>query len=369
MIFQYTIILKILPLILLVPSIIFQIIFLRDYFKTKQKMFGFLAILFSTYLIRYIFQANRRSPLLEGEEFLFFILFQVFDMLALYSLILVLEVFEKNIQFSWRQILITVLVFIAIGGMISDPDLESQIIEGSIFISLKPISFEFIFRMLFLFIAGLLVVIALHQSLKSAWSLKQKSLIKWLTCGTIFTFFMPLIAQIALGLPLQVSIEFLIITSLIQELFQNFGMVIIGVAFLRVSKKPWLLQRQKIHLIVVYSQSGLKLYSKAFIKELTSDDLLLLAGGFSAVTSLLKEATKTTGQVKAILLEGKELRLINRENFICALLVEFTTQASELAHEKFALEFEQKYKEELKDFDGEVSSFNSAEELATQYFS
>ncbi|GAI60951.1 unnamed protein product [marine sediment metagenome] len=199
-------------------------------------MFGFLAILFSTYLIRNIFQANRRLLLSEGEVILFFILFQIFDMLALYSLILVLEVFEKNIQFSWRQILITILVFIAIGGIISDPDLESQIIEGSIFITIKPISFEFIFRMLFLFIAGMLVVIALHQSLKSAWSLKQKSLIKWLTYGTISTFFLPFITQIALSLPSQVSIEFLKITSLMQELFQNFGMIIIGVVFLRVSK-------------------------------------------------------------------------------------------------------------------------------------
>ena len=332
-------------------------------------MFGFLAILFSTYLIRTIFQVNKNLELSEGEIILFFIFFQIFNMLALYSLILVLEVFEKNIQFSWRQILMTILVFIAIGGMISNPDLESQPIEGLIFISFKPISFEFIFRMLFHFIAGILLVIALHRSIKSAWSLKQKNLIKWLTCGTIFTFFMPLIPQIATGLLRQVSIDFLMITSLIQELFQNFGMIIIGVAFLRVSKNPWLLQRQKIHLLMVYSQSGLKLYSKAFIKELTSDDLLLLAGGFSAVTSLLKEATKTTGQVKAILLEGKELRIINRENFICVLLVEFTTQASELAHEKFTLEFEQKYKEELKNFNGEVSLFNSAEALATQYLS
>ena len=369
MLFQVPKILQILPLILLIPSIIFQIIFLRDFIKTKQKMFGFLAILFSTYLIRFIFQANERFSLSEGEIILFFIFFQIFDMLALYSLILVIEVFEKNIQFSWRQILMTILVFIAIGGMISNPDLESQPIEGLIFISFKRMSFEFIFRMLFHFIAGMLLVIALHRSIKSAWSLKQKSLIKWLTCGIIFTFFMPLIPQIAISILPQVSIEFLTTTSLIQELFQNFGMVIIGVAFLRVSKNPWLLQRQKIHLLMVYSQSGLKLYSKAFIKELTSDDLLLLAGGFSAVTSLLKEATKTTGQVKAILLEGKELRIINRENFICVLLVEFTTQASELAHEKFTLEFEQKYKEELKNFNGEVSLFNSAEALATQYFS
>jgi hypothetical protein len=332
-------------------------------------MFGFLAILFSTYIVRNIFQVNRLFSLPEGEAILFFILFQIFDMLALYSLILVLEVFEKNIQFSWRQMLITILVFIAIGAMISDPDLESQIIDDEIFIMLKLISFEFIFTMLFLLIAGILVVISLYQSLKSAWSPKQKSLIKWLTCGTIFTFFLPLATQIALHSPLQVSKYFLMTISLMQELLQNFGMILIGVAFLRVSKNPWLLQRQKIHLLMVYSQDGIKLYSKSFIKGLTSDDALLLAGGFSAVTSLFKEATKTTGQIEAILLEGKELRIKNQENFICALIVEFTTQASELAHEKFTLEFEQKYKEELKTFNGDITSFHSAEELATQYFS
>lgn len=71
MIFQFKFILGIPPFILLIPSIIFQVIFLRDYFKTKQKMFGFLAILFSTYIVRNIFQVNRLFSLPEGEAILF----------------------------------------------------------------------------------------------------------------------------------------------------------------------------------------------------------------------------------------------------------------------------------------------------------
>jgi hypothetical protein len=172
-------------------------------------MFGLLAVLFSTHLIRIFFQLNIQLVSLE-VVLAFFIFFQIFDMLALFSLILVLEMFEKNIRFSWRQILISTLVFIAIGGMISNPTLVSRT-EGEItIVSFGYLSSEIILKHLFNIIAGVLLIIALYRSYKSAWSLKQKKLIKRLTFGLIFAFFLPLIPPAAL-IP-DIDINFLIIS-------------------------------------------------------------------------------------------------------------------------------------------------------------
>ncbi len=104
--------------------------------------------------------------------------------------------------------------------------------------------------------------------------------------------------------------------QLVQSIPQNIGILIIGIAFLRISKNPWLLQRQRVYFLVVYSHDGINLYSKIFSKEIISNDTVLLAGAFSAVTSLIGDCTKSAGNVKSILLEGKQLRIINQKRFI-----------------------------------------------------
>jgi hypothetical protein len=124
-----------------------------------------------------------------------------------------------------------------------------------------------------------------------------------------------------------------------------------------------------VDLLAVYDHGGLSLYSKSFSKEIRPDDTVLLAGAFSAVTSLIEESTKSTGNVESILLQGKELRVVNREGFVCALLVEYTTQASEWALKKFTLDFEMKFRDSLTNFSGEISEFKTAEEIVMKYFS
>jgi hypothetical protein len=208
----------------------------------------------------------------------------------------------------------------------------------------------------------------LIKSYKSAWSEKQKKLIKWVFTGLIIIAFLPSFSYI---------IEQIIGRSIIQTvgrellngLFHSIGMLIIGIAFIRISKNPWLLQRQRASVIMVYSHEGILIYSKSFTKNVNPDDLILLSGGFTAVTSMFKEVTKTSGQVKAIVLEGNELRIFNRKNFLCAILVDYNTQASELAHMKFTEMFENLFSEQLENFSGEISEFERAETITKQIFS
>lgn len=263
-------------------------------------------------------------------------------------------------------------MFIIIGGVLTNPTLDVVEVSGAYYIGFENRSAISIASTLFYLIASVWIVSTLIQSYRSAHSKKQKKMIIWLSLGLLMAVLMPSI-QYIISPPAELQAENRAVFSMnmviFREIIQSAGMVIIGFAFLKISKYPWLLQRQRTHLLIVYSNSGICLYNKAFDKDITDDDLLLLAGGFSAITSLFQEATKATGSVKSIAIEDRELRIINRTQFLCALLVDYSTRASELAHEKFALEFEKIFYNALEQFEGEITEFKKAEPIATKYFS
>ena len=89
--------------------------FLKKYLVTRHKMFRYLIILFFTFLFRNVFQFG--VLIFNSTEYVIpcFILREIFDMLMLYSLVVLLEVFEKDVSFSTRQLIMTILVFMAIG--------------------------------------------------------------------------------------------------------------------------------------------------------------------------------------------------------------------------------------------------------------
>jgi hypothetical protein len=146
-------------------------------------------------------------------------------------------------------------------------------------------------------------------------------------------------------------------------------MFMVGWGFYRVSKHPWLLQRQQVHLLIVISNDGLDIFSKIFRPDITPDDVTLLTGGFSAVSSMFQEATKISGTLQAILFEGKELHLLRREFFTTAILVDYSTQASDVALLKFTSDFEAQFGENLSNFSGNVSQLEPAGAIADTYFS
>lgn len=337
-------------------------------------MLAYLALLFFAYLISHFFQTGHYlSTTQEMAEF-DFIWSQVFEMLMFYVLVVVFEMFDKNIQFSRRQTVISFLLFVAIGGLLMNPELRVEVVQDKYLISFAQSNIITLCQLLFNFIAGIWLTWMLYKSRKTATSKKQKHIIFYLTIGLFMAVFLPSLPNVfretfqpIVSLPEGITIQ--MVTAFLENITQSAGMLIIGYAFIKISKHPWLLQRQKIHWLLVYSRDGIDLFSKPFSSELTAEDMTLITGGFSAIAALFQEATKTPGDIQSILLEGKELRLIAREQFICALLVDYNTQASELAHHRFADEFESRFKKELNEFKGQVSEFYPAKEIALKYFS
>ena len=283
-------------------------------------------------------------------------------------MVVLLEVFERDISFSRRQSILTVIIFATIGGIISTPTFKVD--QTQIFmVSFSDNEIFGLIQLIFYIVGGAWLFLMLYRNYRTAWSKKQKRIIRWLSWGVFFSIFFPFLAYIFILIFEMFSLIAVMISIIVFLLVRYFGFISIGIAFLKVSKEPWLLQRQKVHFLIVYSRDGIQLYSKVFNEELSNDRTILLSGGFSAITALFKEATETSGVIKSILLEDKELRIINKKNFICTILVDYTTQASEIAHENFTKEFEEMFNEDLEQFTGEVSKFEKAEEIVIKYFS
>ncbi|MBN1214360.1 MAG: hypothetical protein JXA99_02850 [Candidatus Lokiarchaeota archaeon] len=296
-----------------------------------------------------------------------FIITSISEILVLYSIIILLEIFEKDVQFSKTQVFLTIFAFLIIGGLISTPQLIVSYKEGIYSVDLSEHSILGLLESLFSLSSFIILFLMLYKSRKTAWSRTQKHLIALLSLGIFLTIFLPIIPYlVTLFSDLDnTTIGYLHIPRFF---FQNIGMILIGFTFFQASKKPWLLQRQRIHILLVYSETGIQLYSKIFGKELKDRDSELLTGAFSAISSLLKEATKTSGNIESIILEGRELKIIKKDYFLCALIVDYTTQASEMAHNYFANDFEKEFSDELKNFMGDISMFGRADSIAKIYF-
>ncbi len=371
MIFQTgtLLILGIIPLVLIFPTIALTIFFFVRYSKTQQNMLLYLGALFVFYLTNNILEMNQYFVVVQEVAELYFIVSEISYILLFYLLIVIFEVFYRNTQFSRRQTLITIIAFVVIGGLISNSDLQVMTLSQGYIVSIIQFSPIMILELVFFLTATALLLSVLIKTRKSAWDPKQKNLITWLLIGSIIGVLWPSLPFVLRPADIVVNESIFLLMQLIMSIPQNIGILIIGLAFLRVSNNPWLLQRQRIDFLVVYSHGGTSLFSKSFRKEIKEHESILLAGAFSAVSTLIEESTETTGNIKAIKLEGKELRVISREEFICTLLVEYTTQASEWAQNKFTLEFEKKFKQELTNFQGEITPFSAAEDLVVKFFS
>ncbi len=355
------------PLIFLAVTIVFLILYIQEYLKTKNKMFGYLIIFFLTCLFLNVFQALEVSTS-DDVQVYSYMMVEIFNMLSFYIMVVILEVFERGVSFSRRQSILSILIFTAIGGMISTPTFKSM--PGQLFGNTWADAENLVFiQLIFYIVAGISLIVMLYRDYKTAWSIKQKKIIRWLFIGVFCSIFFPLIAYLTLIFMTEINELISSIFLLVALAIMNSGSIIIGIAFLRVKEEPWLLQRQKVHLLIVYSRDGIQIYSKILNKNLSESKILLLTGSFSAITSLFQEATETAGTVKSVLLEDQELRIINKESFVCAILEDYSTQASESAHENFTNDFEKMFKEELERFDGEVSIFQPADQIANKYFS
>ncbi|MHA1734454.1 MAG: hypothetical protein ACTSU5_21155 [Promethearchaeota archaeon] len=354
------------PVLTFGPTLGFFAFFLKKYVKTRQRMFGMLSLLMGTFLLQQAFAITAASTPDRHVAEVNFLLASVFEMLALYTLILALEMFEKDTPFTPRQTVLAGLVSLAIGAMFSSPALDTSDLGRSYWVSFAEGDSVVFFQALFFGVAGVMLTVILVRSKKTAWSKRQKRLIKWLMAGIVFSQLLGSFTPVAIqGLTSSEEIHGALV---VVGFLQNIGVLMVGFAFLQASSHPWLLQRQRNHVLIVFSPDGLSLFTKIFSADMDEQDVFLLSGGFSAISSMFQEATKSDKVVRGILFEDSELRVVQGEHFLCALLTEKATQASELALSNFTREFGNQFKSELANFHGNVQAFQSAEEIVERYF-
>jgi len=333
-------------------------------------MFKSLAALFGVFIVHNFFSL---AQLTLADQFLAvgaFLLSEIFFNLTLLSLIFVLEMFEKNTPFSARVMVFTALAAAIIGAILSNPPLVTEQVGVSWVTHFVVLSTVRVLELVFGSVTAVWFLVVLIRSRKVAKSPAQKHLIVWFATGIFLALVIggatPQLFDQFHGPLGQIDPE---VISRGIAFLGSIGMFIVGWAFYRVSKNPWLLQRQQVHLLIVISEDGLDLFSKIFRPDISPDDVTLLTGGFTAVSSMFKEATKSSGQLQAVLFEGKEMRLLRRQNFTTAILVDYSTQASDVALLKFTEDFDTQFGPKLVNFSGNVSQLQPADEIAEKYFS
>ncbi|MHA1728971.1 MAG: hypothetical protein ACTSWY_09590 [Promethearchaeota archaeon] len=354
------------PIIIIFPMIIFFLIFLRKALRTHQKMFFHLALFYGISLFHPLFVIGSNINITEEFAKLSFVISEIFHLLSLFFLLLIMEVFEKNKVFSGTQIFLTIIMDLAIGAMVSNPNnIELSRSNDYFTIEFQIYSFANIFLSIFSFSAIFRLILIFFKSKRSVKKPEQKKFIIWL-------FFGIFLSQIVSILPRLVQLIGEEITRMSVGMgvmgVNSLGMIIVGVLFYKIGKNPWLLQRQRVHFLLIFSKNGLVLYTKTFTKDISEDEITLLTGGLSAITSMFDEIIKFQDSIEAIIWRGRELRIINKEHFLCAILEEYTTQASEIAHKNFTEEFAELFSEQLINFKGNISGFQSTGQIIEKYF-
>ncbi len=277
-------------------SFSFFIYFVRYYIKTKQKILKYLLFYLASHILANFFGYFKLILSNNDIALIFHIISEILDMTTLFALIMLLEVFEKNTQFTVKQTIMSMFIFAMIGGLISRPPVINESFQAyHLFTySKSPIA---IIMACFYFLTFVLLVFMLYRSIKEAWSRKQKTFMSRLIVGILLSLSVAIVPfTIEFTDPssyTNVFINFAILTIFIQHI----GVYINCYAFLEVSKNPWLLQRQKIHLIMVFNKSGIELFNKSFYRKFDQEESGLIAGVFSVINSLVQETTKTSEEL------------------------------------------------------------------------
>ncbi|MBD3186202.1 hypothetical protein GF325_05185 [Candidatus Bathyarchaeota archaeon] len=354
------------PSILFTPIIIFFMYFLVKAIKERQKMYAFLTLMFATTGIANLL--NVISSILPSPATgqVTFIAAQLLDLISMLALLLVFQLFDKDRLLNWQLVAFISLVTMISGTMLSDPNIIHSVEGGLHVYFFEHRTLGGVLLLVFSIASITWLVYNFIKMRREATSKKQKSIVKWLMIGIVFSQVLGAFAPVTFNLaPGWLEMDRIIGNI---TLFKSIGMLIVGITFYKVGNTPWLLQRQHVQLLLVYSRSGIPMFSRIFDKAMTDSDVQLLTGAMTAITAIFNESTKVARAIETILFKERELRIIERPAFLCVLLEEYSTHASETAHENFVRDFERNYGMEVASFSGNQNAFDGASEIVNRYF-
>ncbi len=357
------------PLFIFIPFAFFFFSFLKKYLRSHQKMFLLLSILFATaftsQILLLLMPLRQSESIAEG----FFFAAQILELFSFIVLVAIMQLFEGKSS-PYKMLFFTTVAAIIVGAMITSPSLVSYEVV-TLFGTGLQVQFErralvAFLMLIFSFLIFVWIIFTYITKQKKSRNKEQKKLITWLFLGILLS---QLVGSFAPAV-VETTIESTDVVDVFSSLgvAKFIGIFIVGIAFYRVSRKPWLLQLQATHVLVVYTRYGITLFNRIFRTDINETDIQMLAGALTAVSSLFNEATKETNPIQSIQFKGKDVCIIDKGSFISALMVDFTSEATIAAHENFVAEFQARFARDIENFTGNVNTFENAAPIAQKYF-
>ncbi|TXT54550.1 MAG: membrane protein of unknown function [Candidatus Thorarchaeota archaeon] len=98
-------------------------------------------------------------------------------------------------------------------------------------------------------------------------------------------------------------------------------------------------------------------------------DSILVAGAMSGINNLIGEILADRSGLDEIQHGSRTIMFHRRDDFTCILIVERSIPEMKYRMEKFALEFEKRYRAELADYQGNIDPFKNTDNLVREVFS
>ena len=117
----------------------------------------------------------------------------------------------------------------------------------------------------------------------------------------------------------------------------------------------------RIYALFIINRNGVPLFTKTYASSKVEPNLV--SGFLTAVSSFVREISpEQKGALKSIDAEDMKIMLESGEDIVCALLVDYEDKLSREALRAVVERFEEKYKDILKSWDGNVAIFDTFEE-------
>jgi hypothetical protein len=359
---------SVISMVSLAPLLFFLAVFVRRASSTRQRMLFLLVILF---IVESLHQGLMTFAMTSSiHEFVatLYIVAEILGIVSMVVLLLILEYFEENKALTPRVVALLTIAAVVFGTMVSDPEFKAASIPtpfgNAVMIEYHYTISTIILLIAFFCLTAIYLFATAIKKRRIARNKQQRSLVAWLYVGIFLSQFAGLFTHVVTS---NVDAALAWIRSL-GSLSQIVGTIIVGIAFFRVLNRPWLLQIQPNHFLVVYSKDGLPLYTKAFRPEISEADIQMLTGAISAITAVFKVTMNLANPIEEIKFKGKIVRIINKYTFVCALMVDHLSQVSEVAQDNFAQEFDSEYGIDLLGFTGDVSIFSETNKIVERYF-
>ncbi|MHA2365465.1 MAG: hypothetical protein ACXAC7_16025 [Candidatus Hodarchaeales archaeon] len=196
----------------------------------------------------------------------------------------------------------------------------------------------------FVLIFMVLIIQKLYGIYRQSIDNEQKNLIRWLIVTVIFYLINP---AWMVGFAYQLNNSQPEFKVFMRHIAPQISIILGNIVFFYsyVRTKVGLLQLQIMERLFVIETSGILLFTHDFLlqrSQIYSSNLILLSGGITAITTVLKEAVGETS-IKSIQFQEKQIMVSHHLGFSVFLLVNRPTMFLLQAIEKFGKMFEMQY--------------------------